>query len=212
MKKKYLFTIALFVSFCIMLSVVAIATDWFDFESQDLFDILKSSQEKKESDVIVVVNGEKIYRHSVEAQMKASEMSAQTLQNTENNQSSVDKDEAEKEIINEKIRNIVVRQEAERKGLTADYETAKKAALESYNNAKELDDENYQFLLDYMEAMDYTEEEYIEIMINGYIKMYTRANLYDWFVKGKEGTYEQLVSEYEEYVQSLIDKADIIYK
>ena len=212
MKRKWLILVIVFMGFLVCFSVSAVTNKWFDIENKNIFDLIKSSFDRTESDVIVTVNGEKIYRQNVEIQLKWKEMSAKSLENTEYYEGTIDKEVAIEEIINKKIRNIVVRQEAEKKGLKADYETAKKDAVEAFNMIKEANDDNYRFLLEYMKEMDYTEEEYIELSVENYIEMYTRANLYDWFVEGKTGTYEQLVEEYEEYVQTLIDKADIVYK
>ncbi|MBE6733470.1 MAG: hypothetical protein E7561_05695 [Ruminococcaceae bacterium] len=212
MKRKLLILAIVFIGFLVCFSVSAVTTNWFDVENKNIFDLIKSSFDRTESDVIVTVNGEKIYRQTVEILLKGKEISAKSLENTEYYEGPIDKEVAIEEIINESIRDIVVRQEAEKKGLKADYETAKKDAIEAYNMVKEENAENYQFLLEYMKVMDYSEEEYLEIVVDGYINMYTRANHYDWFVEGKTGTYDQLVEEYEEYVQTLIEKANIVYK
>ncbi len=213
MKKKVLLCGVLLIMLCIVISVGVAAIDWFGVETEGLFDILKSQSKLSQSDVVAEVNGEKIYRQSIDAALKSKEMSVAYIGENSNNSSAFNKEKAEKEIINEKVRNIVVRKEAERLGLKADYEEAKKAALEAYNISKEKGNEQqYQFLQDYMKAMDYTEEEYIEILTQGYVEMYTRANLYNEFVQGRDQSYDVLVAEYEDYVKELIEKADIVYK
>lgn len=213
MKKKLLLCGMLLIMLCVVISVGVAAIDWFGVETEGLFDILKNQSKLSQSDVVAEVNGEKIYRQSIDAALKSKEMSVAYIEENSNNNSAFNKQIAEKEIINEKIRNIVVRKEAERLGLKADYEEAKKAALEAYNISKEKGNEQqYQFLQNYMKAMDYTEEEYIEILTQGYVEMYTRANLYNEFVQGRDESYDVLVAEYEDYVKKLIEKADIVYK
>ena len=211
MNKKALIGIVVLVALCLIVSLSAAATDWFGLESKGLFDLLKGQKNHNQTDIVVEVDGEKIYRQSIDAALKSKEMSAESVSTSSND--SFNKETAEKEIIEEKIRNIVVRKEAERLGLKADYEEAKKEALEAYNIIREEgNEEQYKFLIDYMEEMDYTEEEYIEILTEGYVEMYTRANLYNNFVKGRDEDYDVLVAEYEEYVNKLIEKADVVYK
>ena len=42
--------------------------------------------------------------------------------------------------------------------------------------------------------------------------MLTHANLYDNFIKGKNGSYDELILQYESYVNKLIENAQIEYK
>jgi len=124
MKRKLLILAIVFIGFLVCFSVSAVTTNWFDVENKNIFDLIKSSFDRTESDVIVTVNGEKIYRQTGEILLKGKEISAKSLENTEYYEGPIDKEVAIEEIINESIRDIVVRQEAEKKGLKADYETA----------------------------------------------------------------------------------------
>ena len=72
--------------------------------------------------------------------------------------------------------------------------------------------EVYQFLVDYMNELQISEEEYLDRCIQVNKSKLTRAKLYDKFAEGKSGTYEEIVAEYEKYVEELISKADIEYK
>ena len=63
-----------------------------------------------------------------------------------------------------------------------------------------------------MEALNLTEEEYLSRCKEVNKSKLTRAKLYENFAKDKTGTYEEIVAEYEKYVEDLVAKADIEYK
>ena len=114
-------------------------------------------------------------------------------------------------ILQNQIRNIVVLSEAERLGLVASYEDAKKYTIENYELVKQIGGETYETIKNYMEEIHLTEDEYLEKCTDSNRKMLTRGNLYKHFIKDKNGTNEELLKQYEDYVNELIKKADIEY-
>ena len=101
---------------------------------------------------------------------------------------------------------------AEKLGLAVSLKEAEKYTKENFDALKKEGGENWQFLLNYMEELDMSEKEYLKRASEANRKMLTRAKLYEKFTEGKSGSYEELVAEYEKYVDELIKKADIEYK
>ena len=204
MKKKMLI-----ISCCIIavltISVVAVAQAIRN--NEDLLEAAKKTKDQNNNPVVAIVNGEKIHSNTINFLVEAEKASQSNM--------GVDyyaEEISEEKILNEQIRKIVIQQEAEKKGLVASYDEAYDISLKNYNLLKDKNDENYKFLVDYMEEMGFSEKEYLKKAAESYQKTMTSANLYTDFIKDKEGTVEELRELYNAYIDSLIEKADIEYK
>ena len=109
------------------------------------------------------------------------------------------------------IRETVALNEAKRLKLTAKYSDAKKYITENYNAMMSEDSENSRFMKQYLSEMNFSEKEYIKQASEAYQDTLTRTNLYNYFIKDREGSEEELKSQYEQYLDELTDKADIVY-
>lgn len=205
MKKKVLILCCCLVVF-LAFSIIAVAQVFGD-NMQELFDFAEKTKNVSEDSVVAIVNGEKIYSETIDFLMEAQKISQSNM-----GADRYSEDVSEEDVLNKQIRNIVIQQEAEKSNLVASYDEAYQNVLTSYNILKNKNDENYRFLLKYMEEMEFTEEEYLNKAAKSYQKTMTSANLYSEFIKDKEGTTEQLREEYEAFIDSLIDNADIKYK
>ncbi len=199
--------IVIVISFC---SAIVIADKFFDTDKQKILDAAKKAKIENKT-VVAIVEGEKIYQETIDFLAVGEEISQKntaSIVGDENLVEGVDK----QEILNKQIRDMVVFTEAKKNGLEATDEEARKYTLENYEMVKEFDPDGYRFLLDYMDEMNITEEKYLDLLIDTNKEMLTRAKLYDKFAEGKSGTYDEIVAEYEKYVEDLISKADIEYK
>lgn len=208
MKKKYFF-IVLSVTFICFFSISILAQKIHDNNTQEIIDSAKNAVNNKT--VIAVVDGKEIYKEMIDFLATAEKISQEktaAYSNKENSEISVDTEK----ILQEEIRKAVVLAEAERQGLSVSRDEAKEYTMGNYNAAKEENGDTYQLLLDYMEEMNLTEKEYLELCISSDQTKLTRAKLYEKFAEDKTGTYEEIVLEYDKYVESLISKANIEYK
>lgn len=209
MKKKLI--IFLVVLIVISLSTLFVLADKFlDTDFQKIIDAAQKAN-SDEKTVVAIVEGKKIYQETIDFLAVGEEIALTNSTSEiddEDFTASVDKEK----ILEKQIRDTVVFAEAKRKGLEASDDEARRYTLENYEMIKEFDPDGYQFLLNYMEEMNITEEEYLELLTECNKKMLTRANLYDEFAKDKSGSYEEKVALYEIYVEELISKADIEYK
>lgn len=154
-----------------------------------------------------------IYQENIDFMLKANEVSKensaqQIFDNDILQNETVNKDA----VLNNRIRSIVIYNEAKRLGLEADYEEAYQIAKNAYDATKAQNDENYALLLDYMKKLKFSEDEYIELITETYQNLMTQSNLYSNFIKDKTGTDEEFNEMFELYVEDLIKKAKIEYK
>lgn len=209
--KKSLVVILMCLGVILLVSIGVVADKYVGVTYEEWLDFISSTKNQEEEEIVVEVNGEKIYRSSIDSLVLSKQIIAENAQQLNNSETETfDEEAAEKEVIEEQIRDIVVFQKAEELGLTVSYEEAYVEAVDAYTLAKELNEE--QVAIKYMEAMDMTEEEYLEQIGKVYQKMLTRAKLYEKFAEGREESYDVVASEYEEYIQELISEADIVFK
>ncbi|MBE6728005.1 MAG: hypothetical protein E7562_05095 [Ruminococcaceae bacterium] len=168
---------------------------------------------KTQKQVIAVVDGVEIYKENIDFMLKLNEISKENSP-----QQTIDDDIQQSEVVdqqqllNKRIRSIVIYNEAKKLGLEADYDEAYQTAKGAYDIAKEANDENYALIVDYMERIKFSEEEYLELAAKTYQNIMTQSNLYNEFIKDKSGTEDELKALFEEYVERLIEQAEIEYK
>lgn len=197
MKKRY---VALCVIICLVLCLaIGVITKLF---------ILKG---KSDETVLAVVNNQKIYKSQVDIIKWSQELSRKNAKafGTDGTEITV---QSEEEILNDLIRNTVVTQEAKKQKLTANYSDAKKYVQSNYELLMSNNDENSEFLKEYMRELDLSESEYIELAAKEYQDVMMRGNLYNDFVSKNSGKQENVDDLYNEYVAELLSKADIVYK
>lgn len=207
MKKKFKL-ILVFIFVIAVIAFLLLATD--SLFNKSTIDTSSNTQQtdNKEKTVVAVVDGKEIYQETIDFLAKGEEISQKnTALVTGETPTEVDTDA----ILQKQIRNMVVLAEAERLGLTVSLEEAEEYTRDNYELVKEIGGQNYEVILDYMEAMNMTEDEYLEKATQTNRNMLTRGKLYEKFVEGKSGTNEELTAEYEKYVEELIEKADIEY-
>lgn len=212
MKKTILFTTFIIVAIIIIVSIGVVGNEYFDQKIDEFLDVTSSFENTDEMTVVATVNGTKIYKETIDFLVSGYQFSQGNLaQQTGGEAYSIDVPTRE-EIIAEQIKQTVVLQEAKRLGLEANYDEAYKSAKESYDMAKEIDDENYKLILAYMKKRKLSEEEYLKLISQSYQNSFTRNNLYKYFVKDKQGTDEELKRQFNVYVEQLVDDAKIIYE
>ena len=150
---------------------------------------------------MAIVDGEEIYQENIDAAIIGEEITEKNTGKAE----SIDS----KKVLEEQIRKVVIFHEAVKLGLKADYETAKAEIEESYRLVMEENGENAAFLQKYMKELELTKAEYIEAAAKTRQNSMTRGNLYSHFTKEMKGTEEEKKAAYEEYVDGLVEKADI---
>ncbi|MBR4072940.1 MAG: SurA N-terminal domain-containing protein [Clostridia bacterium] len=212
--KKYIIGIIVVIVLLVAVTVVIAVTNKSDIllddkSAQSLFEAGKKSFESTE--VVAIVNGEKIYKGKIDYLVTAKEISQKNEEQSSDVSSFSSEDFAE-QVLNEQIRNIVVRQEAERIGLKVSYEESYNEAKNNYDIVKEAGGTNYEIIISFMNEMGYSEKEYLEKSAEVYAEMLLRGKLYTHFTQDKTGNYEELVELYNIYVDELIKKADIKYK
>jgi len=208
MKKKIILILSsIFLSLIFIFSTYVLADKFIDDDIIKIFDAAKNANDNDKT-IVAIVNGKKIYKETIDFLASGEDLSQKnSISAIGDSNSNSDKNS----ILQNQIRNIVVLSEAERLGLEASYEDAKKYTIENYELIKQIGGETYEIIKDYIEEMNLTEEEYLEKCTQTNQKMITRGNLYEHFIKDKTGTNEELLEQYEEYVNELIKKADIEY-
>lgn len=217
MKNKYFV-----ISFCILLLLASLVIsslvykDYYDKELLDLFSAAsKADNDESEKTVVAIIGDKKIYRENIDM-VKASEAlsNKQKEEYAQQNGLPVPKasESSEEEILKQLIRQNVIYQQAENDGVLPSYEDAYSMAEENYNIIMELNNENTEFLKDYMEALNIDENEYIKRSAESNRFLMAQNNLYKKFIEGKSGTDEELKAAFEIYVDELVEKADIEYK
>ena len=209
MKRKIYLGIAAIILLLILIPVCVFASKSINDDYDDLISTAKKAGENKT--VIAVVDGIEIYQETIDFYAKGEEIAMKNTAQNITEQSGSDTVDTNS-ILQKQIRDAVVLAEAKRQGLEVGEKEAREYTIENYEIVKELGGETYQTLSNYMSEMEWTEEEYIEKLILVNQNKLTRAQLYEKFAEGKTGSYNDIVSEYEKYVDDLIKKANIEYK
>ncbi len=186
----------------------------------EFFNIIKNG--KKDSEIILYVNGEPVYKSEMDVQISYNKLTYNLLKSQQENnslyaqnselydkqiQESISK--SNEEITNDIIKSKIMVQQAQRLGISADYDDAYKQHKSNYEVIKKQADENYRFIALYIEEMGITEEEYLEQAANSYCNLMTKYNLQTYYSNNKELTAE--FESFDDYIQNLIDNADIKY-
>lgn len=197
----------LFVVVIALASVVVIVSNFFGGEKSSSGESTKNT-DSDDKTVVAIVEGKEIFKETIDFLAEGEKISNQNSPSTSGEVlSEVDTNA----ILQKQIRNMVVLAEAERLGLSASFEEAEAYTKQNFELVKEIGGQTYETILDYMEAMEMSEEEYLEKAAEANRNMLTRGKLYEKFVEGKTGTRAELEAEYEKYVEELIEKADIEY-
>lgn len=204
--------VILFQLFLLAISVI-ISINFFSktTSTEILLDLAEKT--KNPTRIVAVVDGVEIYQENIDFMLKANEVSKensaqQIFDNDILQNETVNKDA----VLNNRIRSIVIYNEAKRLGLEADYEEAYQIAKNAYDATKAQNDENYALIVDYMKKLKFSEDEYMELITETYQNLMTQSNLYSNFIKDKTGTDEEFNEMFELYVEDLIKKAKIEYK
>ena len=198
--KKIIIALIAVISLGVIGTVGIIAKNHTTADEDKFFNSAKKY--KRDKTVVAVVDNEKIYKYQVDFMQSSQRLSKETSEITVD---STDK------ILKSIIRETVALNEAKRLKLTAKYSDAKKYITENYNAMMSEDSENSRFMKQYLNEMNFSEKEYLKQASEAYQDTLTRTNLYNYFIKDREGTEEELKSQYEQYLDELTDKADIVY-
>lgn len=215
MKKYFIISFcALFLIASLIISV-SIFKKNPDKETQDFFSAADNVQNSDNKTVIAIVEDSEIYQENIDM-VKASETLSNKHAKEYAEKNGIDSPQStprtDEEILNELIQNKVIYQQAEREGLLPDYKEAYSLAEENYNLIIEADDENTEFIKKYMETLGLDKDGYIEGSAQANFALMAQNNLYKKFIEGKSGTAEELKAQFEEYVDTLVENADIQYK
>ena len=209
MKKFFLVATIIALISCLIISIGVLAENYIDDDIIKIFNAAKRTNNEDKT-VVAIVNGKKIFQETIDFLATGNLISQSTTSlNVDSYESNSDD---KNEILEKQIRNAVVLSEAEKLGLTASYEEAEKYTMNNYEMLKEIGGETYNIIKDYIKELEMTEEEYLKKSIEINRNMLTRANLYDNFIKEKNGSYDELILQYESYVNKLIENAQIEYK
>lgn len=210
--------VALIIGICVVLVVVVslgvAGMDYFNQSADDFLDTASPFKSTENLTVIATVGDEKIYQETIDFLMEGYKFSQKNFtQNKTSSEIAIQSETlpTEKEIIREQVKKLVILQDAEKLGLKADYEESYQCAKDNYDLAKKVNDENYKLIESYIKKLNLTETEYLDLIAQSYQNSFTRANHYKKFIEDKTGTDEELKSQYDNYVNELIENADIIY-
>lgn len=206
-RKSIKFTcILIIVALFLSVGMGAIAKISIDKENQTFFDATKKLKEDKT--LVAIVNGEKIYQYQIDIQNAAQELSKKNIVAAGGDEKlAIIK--TEDEIIENLIRQTVVFQEAKNQKLTAKYSEAKKYQEEQISMIMSANDEQSRFLEQYLQEMSWSEKEFIEHAATQWQREMTKSNLKNKFFEKNSSATEQ---DYEEYVDRLVEAAEIEYK
>lgn len=230
--KRVIVLAACFIILCLG-TIGVMAAAGFDFRSavQEFYHNTKITRNNKT--VAALVNGEPIYKSTVDFQREYHELSYKTgiskIESLDIPEEKKQKyladledkrNETDEEILDTLIENQVLMKEAQKQGIQVSYEKAynqeteqfkvlKKAALRE--NAEEIDKNNYLFITEYMKSMNMTEEEYLEQAANVYRTALMRGQLLKNFSATISAQKDQseIDAQVNEYVKNLVEKADI---
>lgn len=206
MKRKVLILTVILV-FVIALSTVVFATDVVS-DIKALF-FASDTPDKANSEVVATVDGENIYRHQIDSKIEFNKLQIANLpQEYKNTIPAITEQEALESI----IQNKVILKYASDMGLTVDKNEARNYIVNNYNQIIILNDENAAFIKEYLKETGFSEEAYLDIATEAYCEMLLRDKVYENFCEGKEFGEEKLKEEYEKFVDSLVEKAEIVLK
>lgn len=166
-----------------------------------------SANEKQEKEnIVAIVNGEKIYQNQIDMYISFNRMQIENLPQEHKNEISP---LTEKEVLKDLVRKKVMLGYAEDVGITIDKEAVEKYIRESYKTGKEMNDENFAFIKEYIEKTKLSEEEYIERATNAYFNSVLRSKLYDYFCEGKTENQTVLKEKFELFIDDLVNQSDV---
>lgn len=206
--KKIIIALIAVISLGVIGTVGIIAKNHTTADEDKFFNSAKKY--KRDKTVVAVVDNEKIYKYQVDFMQSSQRLSKENAEKNGYDASEITVDSADK-ILKSIIRETVALNEAKRLKLTAKYSDAKKYITENYNAMMSEDSENSRFMKQYLNEMNFSEKEYLKQASEAYQDTLTRTNLYNYFIKDREGTEEELKLQYEQYLDELTDKADIVY-
>lgn len=187
----------------------------------------------KLGEVAATVNGEKIYRVTVEKKQYFGELSYQNAlkQINEHNDSAEHKQELLQQLspaktydewLSQSIRDKAAYLEAKRRGLKVSKKEARAQALSNYEGVKQLaEDENdstgaaflYQYEQKFMQQWNLTEDEYLEMSADIQQQSMMSQKLFEVF-KEKECDFSIAKTpkeQFDAYVEELVAKAKVVY-
>lgn len=207
MKKKirFIFTIVI-TALVLSIGIGVIAKQSTNEKNQIFFDIAKKS--KKDKTVVAIVDNEKIYQYQIDIQIAAQELSQKNAVEA-GADISLMTIQTEEEVLKYLIRNTVILQEAKKQKLTAKYSDAKKQQEEQFDIIMDADNEQTKFIEQYREEMGWTEKEHIKQAAIEWQNTLTKANLKNKFFEENIDSTEE---DYEKYIDTLVENANIEYK
>lgn len=202
--KKIIMIIAITLVVALFVSIGVVALDKNTNLFSSFFKVVDESKEK--NNIVASVNGEPIYRSMVDVKVSYNNMIYSMNKDIVSNNAEKLKIKNEEEILEELIESRVIIQEAKRLNLDYAYEKAFVDMEKSYNIVKDMNDENYKFLVSYMEAANLTESEYLKIAAQAYADRVSRANLKSYY-----GKLDKKYDSFEDYIKGLVSEATIVY-
>ncbi len=194
----------------ILIITVGIVTTAINFSDKAEKNFLSSvNSRNRDETVVAVVDGEKIYQYEIDVKLAAIELNKA---NTPEEYHYMIEELSPEEILNKRIRNIVLLNEAKRQGITADYQQAAKYIKESYDMIMAANDEQTEFYKKYIEEIEMTEEEYLKLATDIYYNALLRDGLYKKYCEGREEDSATLKQEFENYASELVSKATVEIK
>lgn len=226
MKKKIVLIVSAFFLIFIC-SATVFATNNGITGFSDFFN--KNLTIQKDEKILATVNGEKLYKSDVDFQCEFSDLSY-TLAAKQLDRMNIpeaqkqdllkqqrDSQKTEAEILDDLIKETVILQEAKRQGISISDEEARAFALEQYTLLKELaltsepsspNRINYEFIKQYMEKMDLTEEEYIDKATIEYKKLLILNKFYESAAITNRISNQ---NNMDNYTETLLRQAEIVY-
>lgn len=208
MKKRIILISIIAIGLILLISIGAFAEKHLDQDTLDLLEAAKKASDKDNRTVVAIVDGKEIYQETIDFLSKGEEISLK------NSPEAVDGEKTEVDteaILKKEIRNAVILSEAKRQGLTVSEKEAEEFTKKNHELVKEIGGDTYEMILDYMKAMELTEKEYLEVCTKNNQNKMTRSKLYQKFAEGKTGGSDEIAAQYEEYIDTLVEKADVEY-
>lgn len=181
--------------------------------------------------IALTVNGEPIYQETIELKKSFYDISRTVAEQQMQKLSLSDAEQStymqaigmtaipdEQIIRTDLIRNKVMLQEAQRRGLSVSDEAALTAARQQYeagkaaalaDNPSEAATYNYNFITEYRTVKNWSEEEYLQESAQVYKDIMLRQMLYKNYAAGQQ---DATMESFEAYVDTLVDQAEIVLK
>ncbi len=204
MKKKIIVSISLILVLIIGFALIANATDLLNIAKTDFFSSVIPKQ--RSSDIVAIVNGENIYQNEIDYRIAFNEI--QRINTPDEYKDSIPSI-TEEDALNTLIKNRIIQQEAQKIGVIIDKNGAREYIENNYNEIMKLNDENAMFLKEYLQNTNLSEEEYLELATGAYCNILMRNGVYANFCIGKTGTDEELLEQFDLYVDDLVSLADV---